>query len=119
MWVADINAEGAAETARQIEEQEGKREGASATPYAVRFIHGYKHARIYLCIATNTGTDRPHAHDQNLTPLSVSPDSRITQVDLSEEGQVSGMLDAIMARDGRLDVLVNNAARSVRFSFRV
>lgn len=37
MWVADINAEGAAAVARGIEEeeQEGKGVGASATPYAV------------------------------------------------------------------------------------
>jgi NAD(P)-dependent dehydrogenase (short-subunit alcohol dehydrogenase family) len=35
------------------------------------------------------------------------------QVDLSNEAQVAGMVDAVMARDGRLDVLVNNAARSV------
>ena len=37
VWVADIDADGAAAVAREIEEQgaEGKAAGASATPYTV------------------------------------------------------------------------------------
>lgn len=33
------------------------------------------------------------------------------QVDISSEPEVSAMIDAVVAQHGKLDVLVNNAAR--------
>ena len=63
---------------------------------------------VRCCIGCNTNADM--ARETQKAIEAAGGEAFVWQADVSDPAQVRGMVDAVVARWGRLDILVNNAA---------
>jgi len=74
-------------------------------------------ARNGAAVAINARTSRDEADALCGELQAMGHDAMVHMADVTDEAAVAAMLDAVVARFGRLDVLVNNAANRMQVPF--